>query len=510
MSRKLTSLFLALAMIVMMVPAMSAGAEGDIPTIDWYFGQSETQNPDWQHVNEEMNKFLAEKIGVNVNLHFWGTAQDWERMTTMISAGQDVGIIGFGSQTVLDYVINSQRGAYYPLEDMLNSDLAKDTKALFDDAIWDCMTIDGHIYGIPSKKDNGFFISAIYNKNMCEELGIDINSFEFNNFQDMTKFAYEVKEKRDAAHPDWATAPVLWDNSRVHPYNFAVENFLNDGFFAVCNIPEIMQIADVDTETVFNLYSTPEFLDYAILMQKAVEDGIYLYDYTDKSEILYGGQVFAQLGWGYTYGQSNMWGDAVETDIRLFDKMWTDTNNFFSSGTAISSQCSNPEAAMKVLNLVNTDSEFATMMRFGLEGEHWTRDAEGKMTFEGTKNSDPTNRSYYNWYMAPVGNLTIVEAPEGLTGPDGIMLTNMAKYNDECIKAAHMGFVFNQAAVQNEVAALTNVQAEFTPDLIRGRGADEDDVRATVEEFNAKLAENGLDKVIAEVQAQIDAWKAAK
>lgn len=508
MTRKLASLLLALAMVLAMVPAMSASAEGDMPVIDWYFGQVESANPDWQVVNKAVNEMLAEKIGVQVNLHFWGAAEDWEKMTTMIGAGQDVGIIGFGSQTKLDYVINSQRGAYYPLEDYLNSEAGADTKALFGDDVWNAMTINDHIYGIPSLKDNGFFMSLVYNETMAEELGIDMDSFEFRTFVDVDNFAYEVKEKRDAAHPEWADYPVLWGVGAVHPYYFAVENFLNGSFFAVCNIPEIMQVESVaDTDTVFNLYDTPEFLEFAIQKQKEVEDGIYLYDYKDKDEMQFTGGVFGWVGWGYTYFQDNMYGSNFKTNGRMFDNMWTDTNNFFSAGTAISSQCANPDAAFKVLNLINTDSEFATMMRFGIEGEHWGRDEDGKMTFVGYENEDASNRTYYNWYMAPVGNLTIVEAPESLTGPDGVMLKNMAQYNNECIKAAHLGFVFDQEPVVNEVAALLNVESQYVDEIVNGQLADADEVTEMIAELNDELNANGLQKVIDEVNAQIATWQ---
>ena len=44
MTRKLASLLLALAMVLMMVPAVSATAEADIPVIDWYFGIGEAAN----------------------------------------------------------------------------------------------------------------------------------------------------------------------------------------------------------------------------------------------------------------------------------------------------------------------------------------------------------------------------------------------------------------------------------------------------------------------------------
>lgn len=507
MFRKLTTLLLVLAMMLAVLP-MTGMAE-DLPPVelDWYFGQ--TEMPDSELVNEAINEYLTEKINTKVNLHFWAGTENWDRMRTMISAGQDVGIIGFGSQTQLDYVSESQRGAYYPLNDLME-EYGQGIKALFNQGIWDAMAIDGNIYGIPTLKDNGYFISLIYNDTMAQELGIDVENFEFNGFRDLEALAREAKEKRDAAHPEWAEYPILWSVDRIHPYNFAIENFLNDSFYAVCNLPGIPNIAGVDTETVTNLYDTPEFLEYAIQKQKLVEDGIYAYDYTDRTEWQYTGAIFGWVGWGYTYMEKNMFGPNFETKMRMFDNMWTDTNNFYSAGTAISSKCANPERAMMVLNLVNTDPKLATMLRFGIEGKHYMRDAEGKMTFAGSSNEDPSNRAYYHWYAAPLGNLTIVEAPETLTGPDGIMLKNMIEYNNSCIQAAHLGFVFDISNVKTEVAALASVEAEYQSDLALGQLSSEDEVREIVAEFKDKLKANGVDKVIAEMQAQLDAWKAAR
>ena len=509
MSRKLTVFALVLCMVLSLMPVVSfadAGTE-ECPNIDWYFGQVE--QPDGQAVNDYINEYLKEKVGATVTLHFWSGDQYWDNMTTMISSGQDVGIIGFGSQTKLDYVLNSHRGAYYPIEDMLTT-IGADTKALFPDEIWDAMTIDGHIYGIPSKKDNGYYISLIYNATMAEELGIDMESYEYIDMRHVEELALQVKELRDAAHPEWADHPVLWSNDREMPYNFAFESFLNDSYVAVCDIDEFDELADSDSTQVVNFYATPEYLDYAIQRQRMVDEGIYLYDYTDRTDLQYDGGEFGFLGWGYTYMEPHMYGDAFETKMIMSTNLWTETNNYFSAGTAISSQCAYPEKAMEILNLVNTDSFFATTMRFGIEGEHYTYDADGKMTFAGTKNEDPSSRAYYNWYMAPVGNLLIVNAPEQLAGPDGVMLTNMAKYNDECVVPAHMGFVFDTTPVTNEIAACTNVVAEFSKDIRTGQLGSEDEVRDVVAEFNEKLAANGVDAIVAEVQSQIDAWVAAK
>lgn len=509
MSRKLTVFALVLSMVLSLVPAMSFAdsSTGDVPNIDWYFGQVE--QTDEQLVNDYVNEYLKEKVGATVTLHAWSGDQYWDNMNTMISSGQDVGIIGFGSQTKLDYVVNSQRGAYYPIEDMLDT-IGADTKALFDDKIWDAMTIDGHIYGIPSLKDNGYFISLIYNATMAEELGIDMENFTYTDMRGVEELGLEVKEKRDAAHPEWAESPIFWANNTEMPYNFAFESFLNDNFLAICDIDAFDEFADYDETQVFSLYGTPEYLDYVIQRQRMTDEGLYLYDTTDRNDLQYDGSMFGWIGWGFTYMEPHMYGDNFETKMIMSTKLWTETNNYFSAGTAISSQCAYPEKAMEILNLVNTDSKFATMMRFGIEGEHYTYDADGKMTFEGTKNADASNRAYYNWYMAPIGNLLIVEAPESLAGPDGIMLTNMAKYNAECVVPAHMGFVFDTTPVTNELAACTNVVAEFKDDLANGKLSSEDEVRDVVAEFNDKLAANGVDKIVAEVQSQIDAWTAAK
>ena len=72
------------------------------------------------------------------------------------------------------------------------------------------------------------------------------------------------------------------------------------------------------------------------------------------------------IGWGYTYMQEHLFSDAWTSKMVMSDHIWTETNNYYSAGTAISANCKNPERAMMVLNLVNTDPFVATLMRFGV------------------------------------------------------------------------------------------------------------------------------------------------
>ena len=187
--KKLLTLALALLMCLTALPF--AMAEDDVPVIDWYIGGADSP-ADLQMVNDALNEYLVEKIGCKVNITYM-TSTDWEqKMSTMISSGQDCGIIGFGSQSKSDYVVESQRGSYYPLDELL-AEYGEDTYALFPDAVWDGMRINGKIYGIPSKKDNGYFISLIYNADMVEELGIDLSDIDYSNFRDLEDLFYETK-----------------------------------------------------------------------------------------------------------------------------------------------------------------------------------------------------------------------------------------------------------------------------------------------------------------------------
>ena len=197
-----------------------------------------------------------------------------------------------------------------------------------------------------------------------------------------------------------------------------------------------------------------------------------------------------------------MYGDEFETKMIMSDTIWTETNNFFSSGTAISANCADPERAMMVLNEVNTNPELATMLRFGIEGVHYTYNDEGKMEFT-ERNSDPASRGFYMWYAAPLGNLLIVNAPEELTGPNNTLLTEMERLNEECINANHMGFSFNTENVVNEVAACTNIVAQYQEDIANGKLNSQEDVEAYVNEFREQLKANGVDTIVAEVQRQL-------
>lgn len=530
-SRKVLSLCVALLMAVTMftacqgpggtaqssAPTNSAGSVSepkgeDRPYVEFDWNLFLTQPTDAQMVIDAINAYIKPILNAKVNLHFMGGTEAASKASVMVSSGQDFGIIDFGVFSQLDYAVQSQNGSFYPLEGLMDKYGPK-VKKLFPQAIWDSLTLNGHIYGIPTKKDNCYIMSFVYNKDLATELGLDMSQMKYKNYTSMEKFFTDALAKRDTKYGKLDNLPLVNGGlGEPFPYNLAVESFFTNTFFAVSNIDGINDIAGKDSKTIFNLYETPEFAQLCKFNVRMVNAGVMLEDYEGKGTTLMDDpRVLGGPGWGYTYVPEHLWSQKYTTDMVAPERVWTDMNNFTSCGTSIAANCKNAERAFMLLDLVNTDPKLATMLRFGVEGQHYLLNDKGQMVLEGSpRNNDPAKMGYVIWYGADIGNLLIVKAPESYGGPDGIMLKRIAEYNDKAAIPTHMGLIINLEPIKNEIAACTSVVTEFAPALARGSLGTETKVDETIKSFNDKLYANGLQKILDEVQKQANAFAASK
>jgi putative aldouronate transport system substrate-binding protein len=104
----------------------------------------------------------------------------------------------------------------------------------------------------------------------------------------------------------------------------------------------------------------------------------------------------------------------------------------------------------------------------------------------------------------------IVDAPPSMVGPDNELQRLLKEANDNTHMPSHMGFVMNQESLMTEIAAVNAVVQEYTDTIQWGQLPNEDAVVKTLDEFNAKLYANGLQKIIDELTAQTAAWRAAR
>ena len=79
----------------------------------------------------------------------------------------------------------------------------------------------------------------------------------------------------------------------------------------------------------------------------------------------------------------------------------------------------------------------------------------------------------------------------------------MAEVRKTALVSPLLGFTFNSEPVKNEIAAITNITSQMSPSLFSG---DTDPVTGCPQ-LVEKCKAAGLDKVMAEMQKQIDEWK---
>ena len=157
------------------------------------------------------------------------------------------------------------------------------------------------------------------------------------------------------------------------------------------------------------------------------------------------------------------------------------------------------------LEIINTDPYFATTIRFGTEGKYWNAtDEENVISFEGTLNEDPAARSNYYWYGAQFGSLVFSKVPSGYPNNFTELIQEA---NESAISDTNLGFIFDPTPVTNEIAACNAVIDEYETNLIFGF-IPESEVDANIDEFLQKLNDSGAEKIVAEAQSQLDAWRA--
>ena len=79
----------------------------------------------------------------------------------------------------------------------------------------------------------------------------------------------------------------------------------------------------------------------------------------------------------------------------------------------------------------------------------------------------------------------------------------LASFNEQANNSLSLGYVFNGESVSSEIAAVTSVVSLYLPPLECGAL---EDVDGALAEFNEKLRNAGIDRIIEENQRQLDAW----
>ena len=370
------------------------------------------------------------------------------------------------------------------------------------------MKIDGKIYAIPSVKDSVQMYSARFNKTLNAELGLTIPT-EINGYKDLVPYLYEAKAARDAVKPEISEMGI--PITRCYPdiekwVQFEKINSLLGT--NVAGIPGMTEFA-ADGSEVFSIFQSEEYKNMCRTLGQMRLDGL-LYDgdvwYYDSDKIFNVNYVLNDIGSGWV--EAGQYADDPvqkrwETAFVPFANNVAMTSYLHLAANAISATCEHPVEAMKALELINTDEFIATAIRFGLEGIHYTVNEDGTLFTDDPSLLNYNNDNNFYWYGAQFGALVKAKVPASKGTAQ--FMDKLAEANAKA-KPGNMGFIFDPSPVQNELAACSAKIDEFNTNLKFGKLGSMEEINASLEAFDKALTEAGIEKVVAECQAQLNAF----
>lgn len=456
--------------------------------IQWYIKYSPQKDVDL--VEEELNKYLKDKINATVNMVMLDPGQYNDKVSTMIKSGEYFDL-AFASISALDYLSNSVSGAFAPLTDYKDTYL-KDIFDQLSQEMIDAATVNGEIYAVPTYKEIVTQQGWIYRKDIAEKYNIDMSKYK--TLEDFKPVAEMLKKNETSI--DY---PIDWDKSR-----YSISDMYNDPQL-VCPLENLRVLGIEGKEQGGD--PTKIILD----KDKKNNNGKREYEATRdyyksglvKGDVATASDLQARFNSGKTFAYFTgiKPGKAAELQSKCqypiaqaeVSDVYMDSLPGLGSLQVISTKSKNPERTARFLNLLNTDPVVKNLVVYGIEGKHYTKVNDN--TVELIANSG-YSMAGNTWAL---GNVFIDYLK---TTDDPEKLTKLKEFNEKGIVRDGTGFVFDSSTVSHLIPQITDAMKPYGN--IGAYGSVDIDYDAEMDKYYAALEKTPIKQVQEEMQKQYD------
>lgn len=460
--------------------ANKGGDEGGIPTITWYqVGGGQPSNiASW---TEKANAYLEEKIGVHIDIQCvsWGDWGDRRSVIVQTNEPYDIMFTDAGS-----YGSDVAMGAFADL-----TDLVKETPGITDlipaEYLKAC-EINGRLYAIPAYKDSSMTNFFVWTKEQVEAYAPD-------QWADVHSLA-EATPVLEALKAGTGEAPVLLNKDGIS----CVAGNRYDGLGVGL---DGLGVSYFDgSNKVVAVYEQDDVMDQLKILNQWMNNGLINSDAATRSE------ATGMCGLGIAQGwpaAAKGWGDGrgAEVVVSQFGDTVLSNSTVQGSMACISASSKHPLEALKVLELVSTDSTFRDMLQYGEEGVNFKyveRDGDKRVL---KLNTDWTLAGYTQGTFMTITPEIATEDAEFVPSP---YTTEVTEQNNNAVRSPALGFYFDNTEVADKIAACKAIFEGYKGIIHTGTGDPEENVKKMMDEMRA----SGFDDVVAAVQEQYDAFLA--
>lgn len=447
---------------------------------------------DLKIVNDKINEILAQKIGVTITYIKVGWQEYEERLNTMVSAGTP-----FDIAFAPEYATYIQRGAWLRLDDYLSS-VSKEMYDAIDPLFWEGVRMyDGGIYGVPTNKELATREHWMYPEELVKKYDIDIS--RYNTLESLEPLLKMIKEKE----PSYQPMELDKDSN-----NF----FALDGYEYIIDkkLPLMVLSQDPDAPVV-NIFETKEARKVLDTLRRYYTAGYINEDAAlrETQGLKRNERVFWKAAGGGPLSENSWSKDrGYKVVAHPVTPLLVTTESVRGGIMSVSADTKHPVECMKFLNLLNTDPEVRNLFNYGIEGVHYNLDSNGQVVLIRPKDSNgdpvPDAPPDYSGVQYTQGNWFILKTMGGDV-PDPLDKWEQFRgSNSHALKSSLLGFTPDLSRMPIQRKNIEMVWEKYYPSLMTGSL----DVDGELPKFNDELKQAGIDEVRAEVQKQLDEWRA--
>ncbi len=449
-----------------------------------------------ERVQAAINEITIPEINTQVTLSPIELGSWNQQASLMISSNEKVDLMPTFYYGPATYAAMLSQNQLLPLDDLLQ----EYGQGILSTVREDYMTttvMNGQTYGVPAMKDEVSNVYLAMRTDILEELGLLEQAQNMTSMQDLEEIYKVVGEKTDLAPiVSSGAVGVLGYLPKMFTEEFAeapaYEKLLND---------YIVSFSDDPTKVVC-LYETDAFEDVCYLAEEWFNAG---YIYKDAANTPDDNVTIVRSGKGFSFmypaqaatAEAGVAAAEYEMTLVNMGSGPVSTGEVNTIDWVIPTTATEPEAAMKFLNLMYTRKDIVDLMNYGVQGVDYIVKEDGTYTFGEGYHAG--NAEYYDNLTWLFGNQFLSGVWEG-TDPNVREISKELNANPDVSKI--LGFVASPNGLENEITAISNVYNEY----FRGLSCGVLDVDTALPEFRAKLKDAGIDKVVASVQEQLDAW----
>lgn len=441
-----------------------------------------------KRVQDAINAITEEEIGVHVNFTWVGFADYSTQLTLAIANNERVDLASYYYRANISTVMAS--GSAMDITDLLQEHATETLDML--GWIMNMTTFGGRIYGVPNYRQLNANQYAIFRVDNLEAAGVYDLAKNMTTWSEFEQVIAAVTDTGTYGLGQSGGVEMLWyGRNLITSDNISdtiVREYLGDSMGIIAVDENDNVISAFDHELAAEGYKMiADWYNKGYVYPEAPYS-------TETNKTLLGMNVFGSLMSGSEFGVEFNYKATTGTDC-LCVKLWANPNSgsaAASIGAFVPVTSGDPEAAVKLINLIWNSAELCNLISWGLEGETYIVENGVAKYPDGM---DAASSGYHNNDYSFANQFLMLPWDGASADFRELALEDM----NNAPVSKYAGFAIDLSDIPSEVAALSTIKSEYLLTLGNGMYTEK-----LYNEFLEKLEAAGLDTYLELFQSQLD------